>query len=158
MMHITKKSRYAVRALVGLALREDGAPTPLAELARSCEVPFQFLEQIFAQLRRAGIVTAKRGVKGGYLLAGDPGEISVLSVIEALDGPITPADCAAETSCSRRSKCSASTVWLQTKQVVEDHLSGVSIGQLAAGGVGSAAEFESTPASAEAPVEQEKIG
>lgn len=141
-LHITKKSRYAVRALIGLSLRKDNGPVPLADLARSIDVPFQFLEQIFAQLRRSGIVTAKRGAKGGYMLAIDADDISVLSIIETLDGPINPAECTGESSCGRVSECSASFVWLETKKVMEDYLGRETIASLAAHGAGAASAQE----------------
>ncbi len=64
------------------------APVPLGEIARRRGVPPQFLEQLFAQLRRAGIIASQRGVKGGYTFARDPADVTVLEVVELLDGPL----------------------------------------------------------------------
>jgi Rrf2 family transcriptional regulator, cysteine metabolism repressor len=89
MISITSKSPYAVLALAELGRRATGeTPVPIGELARSREVPVQFLEQLFAALRRAGILSSQRGVKGGYRFARDPSTITVLEVVELLDGPL----------------------------------------------------------------------
>ncbi len=88
MISITSKSPYAVAALAELGRSSGTAPVPIGELARRREMPVQFLEQLFAVLRRAGVVSSQRGVKGGYRFARDPAEVSVLEVVELLDGPL----------------------------------------------------------------------
>jgi Rrf2 family transcriptional regulator, cysteine metabolism repressor len=88
MISITSKSPYAVAALAELGRASGTAPVPIGELARRREMPVQFLEQLFAVLRRAGVVSSQRGVKGGYRFARDPSEVSVLEVVELLDGPL----------------------------------------------------------------------
>jgi Rrf2 family transcriptional regulator, cysteine metabolism repressor len=85
---ITSKSPYAVRALAELGRSADDTPVPIGEIARKREVPVQFLEQLFATLRRAGILASQRGVKGGYRFAKDPSSVTVLEVVELLDGPL----------------------------------------------------------------------
>jgi Rrf2 family protein len=88
MISITTKSPYAVLALTELGLNGGTDPVPIAELARRRDVPVQFLEQLFATLRRAGIVSSQRGVKGGYRFARPPETVTVLEVVELLDGPL----------------------------------------------------------------------
>jgi Rrf2 family transcriptional regulator, cysteine metabolism repressor len=88
MISITSKSPYAVLALTELGRSAGAGPVPIGELARRREVPVQFLEQLFAVLRRAGILSSQRGVKGGYTFARDPASVSVLEVVELLDGPL----------------------------------------------------------------------
>jgi Rrf2 family protein len=88
MISITSKSPYAVLALAELGRSAGTDPIPIGELARKREVPVQFLEQLFAVLRRAGIISSQRGVKGGYRFARDPGSVSVLEIVELLDGPL----------------------------------------------------------------------
>ena len=88
MLSITTKSPYAIRALSELAAMGLETPVPIAELARRRDVPVQFLEQLFAVLRRAGLLRSQRGVKGGYTFAREPNEITVLEVVELLDGPV----------------------------------------------------------------------
>ena len=88
MLSITSKSPYAVRALIELHRFGDVDPVPIAELARRGEIPAQFLEQLFATLRRAGMLRSQRGVKGGYSFAKPAAQITVLEVVEMLDGPL----------------------------------------------------------------------
>jgi Rrf2 family protein len=85
---ITSKSPYALAALVELYRCGDRGPVPIAELARRRDIPVQFLEQLFATLRRGGVLRSQRGVKGGYLFARAPDEITVLELVELLDGPV----------------------------------------------------------------------
>jgi Rrf2 family protein len=85
---ITSKSPYAVAALAELGRAGGAGPVPIGELARRREMPVQFLEQLFAVLRRAGVVSSQRGVKGGYRFAREPSEITVLEIVELLDGPL----------------------------------------------------------------------
>jgi Rrf2 family protein len=88
MISITTKSPYALKALTELARAGDEAPVPIGELGRRRDVPVQFLEQLFAVLRRAGVLKSQRGVKGGYSFAREPSSITVLEIVELLDGPI----------------------------------------------------------------------
>jgi Rrf2 family protein len=88
MISITTKSPYALSALVELHLHGDSGPVPIAELARRREIPVQFLEQLFATLRRAGVLRSQRGVKGGYSFARPSSEVTVLEIVELLDGPV----------------------------------------------------------------------
>src|ERR671939_1219667 len=88
MISITTKSPYALRALAELGRAGDAAPVPIGELARRRDIPVQFLEQLFALLRRAGVLRSQRGVKGGYSFARDPASVTVLEVVELLDGAL----------------------------------------------------------------------
>jgi Rrf2 family transcriptional regulator, cysteine metabolism repressor len=88
MISITSKSPYAVLALAELGRSGGSGPVPIGELARKRGVPVQFLEQLFAVLRRAGVISSQRGVKGGYSFAREPATISVLEIVELLDGPL----------------------------------------------------------------------
>ncbi len=88
MISITSKSPYAVLALAELGRSAGAGPVPIGELARRRDVPVQFLEQLFATLRRGGIISSQRGVKGGYRFAREPATVSVLEVVELLDGPL----------------------------------------------------------------------
>jgi Rrf2 family protein len=84
---VTSKSRYAVVAMAELA-RSGSDPVPIAQIAERRDMPVQFLEQLFSTLRRAGLLTSQRGVKGGYRLARPAEEITVLEVVQALDGKV----------------------------------------------------------------------
>ncbi len=115
MLSITTKSPYAVQALIELGLSGEGAPVPIAELARRRQIPVQFLEQLFSVLRRAGILRSYRGVKGGYAFARDPADITVLDVVELLDGALG---------------ADASGVFLEAAQATRDVLSAVTLAEL----------------------------
>src|ERR687897_1002303 len=86
MLSITTKSPYAVKALAELGRSGGDGPVPIGELARRRDIPVQFLEQLFAVLRRAGVLKSQRGVKGGYSFARSPGDITVLELVDLLDG------------------------------------------------------------------------
>ena len=113
MLSITTKSPYAVRALTELArIGRHGAPVPIGELARRRDIPVQFLEQLFAVLRRAGILRSQRGVKGGYTFAREPADVTVLEVVELLDGPLgaRPEAIFAEAAAAARAVLSRATI------------------------------------------------
>ena len=88
MISVTSKSPYALKPMTELARAGDAGPVWIGELARRRDVPVQFLEQLFATLRRAGLLRSQRGVKGGYSFAREPRDITVLEVVELLDGPL----------------------------------------------------------------------
>lgn len=112
MISITTKSPYALSALVELHRCGDRAPVPIAELARRRSIPVQFLEQLFAALRRAGVLRSQRGVRGGYAFARPAEEITVLEIVELLDGPVGhgASGVFADAAAAARNVLSASTV------------------------------------------------
>jgi Rrf2 family protein len=116
---ITTKSPYAVRALAELARRGQATPVPIGDIARTREIPVQFLEGLFATLRRAGILQSQRGVKGGYSFARPPSEITVLEVVELLEGELG-ADAA-----------SSGAVWTDAVEAVKGVLGGLTIADVA---------------------------
>ena len=119
MLVITSKSPYAIRALAELARRGSDAPIPIGEIARARDIPVQFLEGLFATLRRNGILTSQRGVKGGYSFARPPAEITVLEVVELLEGEL-----GAEAA-------TAGPPWTEVADAVKAVLAGTTIAQAA---------------------------
>lgn len=89
---LSNKGRYAVRALFDIAYFNEGQPTQAKDIAERQSIPPRFLEQIFQDLKRAGIVGSKRGPQGGYSLAGEPNGIRLGDVIRALEGPLLLSD------------------------------------------------------------------
>jgi Rrf2 family transcriptional regulator, cysteine metabolism repressor len=116
---ITTKSPYAVRALAELARRGQATPVPIGEIARARDIPVQFLEGLFATLRRAGILQSQRGVKGGYSFARPPTEITVLEVVELLEGELG-ADASAN-----------GAVWTDAVEAVKNVLASSTIAEVA---------------------------
>ncbi len=119
MISITTKSPYALRALAELARSGGAGPVPIGELARRRNVPVQFLEQLFATLRRAGVLRSQRGVKGGYSFARDPRELTVLEIVELLEGELG-ADAA-----------DSGPIWTEAVDAVRTVLAGTTIAELA---------------------------
>ncbi|HEX8066231.1 MAG TPA: Rrf2 family transcriptional regulator [Thermoleophilaceae bacterium] len=119
MLAITSKSPYAVRALTELARMGSSGPVPIGEIARRRDIPVQFLEGMFATLRRAGLLQSQRGVKGGYSFARPAGEITVLDVVEALEGSLD-----AET-------VGADAIWTEAVEALRERLRSATIAELA---------------------------
>lgn len=92
MIVVSEKSRIALVALVELVSQNSDQPVPIIEVAQACDVPLHVVEQLFGSLRRAGILQSQRGMRGGYSFRRPPSEVSVLDVVEAVDGEIASAD------------------------------------------------------------------
>ena len=119
MLVITTKAPYAVRALAELARRGSAVPVPIGEIARARDIPVQFLEGLFATLRRGGILQSQRGVKGGYSFARAPSEVTVLEVVELLEGELGT-DAAA-----------SGPIWTDAVDAVKTVLAGTTIAEVA---------------------------
>ncbi len=117
-MRVSTRGDYACRALLSLTLHrhadERPEPTPVKAIAERTGLPQPYLEQILLALKGAGFVTSKRGVGGGYVLAKEPGEISLAAVVRAVDGPITLGDFGephAEGACDHEGQCVLLAIW-----------------------------------------------
>jgi Rrf2 family iron-sulfur cluster assembly transcriptional regulator len=132
-LRLTQKSKYAARALVELALSEDDCPLGVSEVARRQHIPERFLEQIFGELRRAGILESRRGAHGGYRFATPTEEITVLDIVELLDGEVRPARCSAGGTCYIKDAplCATSRVWDEARLAIEGVFGKYTIAQLA---------------------------
>ena len=131
-MQVSSKSRYALRALVELQLRTGGGSRPVrvVDLASERDLPEQFLEQLFATLRRSGILRSHRGAGGGFTFARRPEAVTVLEVVEALDGPVSVAACTGG-ECDREDLCGASLVWQEAVNAFETVLARTTIADTA---------------------------
>lgn len=132
-MRLTKKSKYAARAVVDIALNGRGSPLGVAEIARRQRIPERFLEQIFGDLRRAGVLESHRGAHGGYCLAIPSEEVTVLDIVEILDGEILPARCSAGGDCNTNDAppCATGKVWDEARLALEGVFGRHSIARLA---------------------------
>ena len=128
---VSSKSRYALMALVELDLRTRvaGRPVRLVDLARRREIPEQFLEQLFAGLRRYGLVTGYRGVGGGFTFARRPDQVTVLDVVRSLDGALDVEVCTPG-ACSLEEREGAGAVWRAAGAAYEGVLARTSIADL----------------------------
>jgi Rrf2 family cysteine metabolism transcriptional repressor len=110
-----------VNALTELATRSDDAPVPILEIASVRQIPLHVLEHLFASLRRGGILKSQRGVKGGYSFNRPAREISVLDVVECVDGALRPVDVVS----------GADAIWNEARQQLADHLAAVTVAEIA---------------------------
>ena len=121
-MQITRQTDYAMRCLLYLS-RDKNRIVGVDEIAREMSIPKSFLAKILQRLTKAGILESFRGVKGGFHLARKAGQISLLDVIEAIQGPTGMNRCAVDKkSCKFSSYCTVHPVWLELRKKVEQHL------------------------------------
>jgi Rrf2 family protein len=118
-MKISTKIRYGTRAMLELGTRYGKGPVELREIAKEENVSLKYLEQVIIPLRKAGLVRAIRGSKGGYSLARPPSEISLREMAEILEGPIALVDCLREPKvCERSSSCVTRDIWKEVSEAI----------------------------------------
>ena len=134
-MHLSTKGRYAVMAMVDLARRgEAEGSVCLAEIAARQEISLAYLEQIFARLRRKGLVTSAWGPGGGYRLAKGPAETSIGAIVSAVDEPLQVTRCKTAAGClTRGERCVTHDLWDALGRQIERFLAGVSLEDVAQG-------------------------
>ena len=129
-MRVTTKGRFAVTAMIELGLRRGTAPMTLAKISSRQKISLSYLEQLFARLRRNGIVTSVRGPGGGYRLAKEMDQIAVADIVLAVDEPLDATQCGGKENCRDEGKCLTHDVWVRLNQQVLDYLSSVTLKQL----------------------------
>jgi Rrf2 family cysteine metabolism transcriptional repressor len=133
-MKISTRSEYGIRVLLALTRAEGQEPLSLTSVARSERLPHAYLEQLVADLRRAGLVSATRGQAGGYRLARPPEQISLATAIRTLDGPLLEMPCAGVTSaevCDRREPCSVHEAYERLFASIDATLGATTLAELA---------------------------
>ncbi len=132
MMELTRKGEYAIRGIVYLASRRSDQVCLLSDIAAAVDVPPTFLAKIFQQFSKTGLVKSYRGTGGGFVLGRAPESITLLEVVEAVEGPIIPNRCViASGECPRDSFCNVHPVWVDVQIKVRDILRDVTLKQLA---------------------------
>ena len=129
-MKLSTTGRYAVMAMVDLTRNSNGSPVALADIAERQEISLSYLEQLFAKLRRGGLVRSVRGPGGGYLLAHSSGETRISDIILAVDEPIRATRChvGSAAGCrSNRSRCVTHDLWEELGNQIHLYLSAVSL-------------------------------
>ncbi len=132
-MKLSTKGRYAVMALVDLASHSEGRPNSLADIAERQEISLSYLEQLFAKLRRGGLVNSVRGPGGGYLLARSADETRIADIILAVDEPIRATRCTPGQpfGCrSNRTRCQTHDLWEELGNQIYLYLNSVSLGDV----------------------------
>ncbi len=134
-MKVSTRGDYASRALVSLALHgETDGPTPVRDIAERTGLPQPYLEQILLALKGAGLVRSKRGVGGGYVLARDPGDITLADVVRAVDGPIALGDFGEphrDGACDHQGQCVLLAIWHNVGAEMRQLLEGYSLADIA---------------------------
>ncbi len=133
-MQITRQADYAVRAVLHLA-RNGEIRTATSTIAEEQKIPPSFLAKIISQLSIAGLLHTSRGARGGVTLARDPKEISLLEVIEAIDGPIQLNECVGDTgTCTFEENCPLRPVWCEAQEELVGRLKGTNFAEMLAKG------------------------
>jgi Rrf2 family transcriptional regulator, iron-sulfur cluster assembly transcription factor len=129
-MRLTTKGRFAVTAMVDLAMRQTRGPVTLAAISERQHISLSYLEQLFGKLRRAQLVSSVRGPGGGYNLAQSPQAIKVADIIAAVDEPLDATQCAGKENCHDDKRCMTHDLWATLNEKMHDYLSSVSLADL----------------------------
>src|SRR5580765_4387389 len=126
-MRLTTKGRFAVTAMIDLAMQHGTGPVTLAEISQRQKISLSYLEQLFGKLRRRALVDSVRGPGGGYCLAKDLAQISVADIILAVDEPIDATQCGGKENCHDDQKCITHDLWAKLNSHIFDYLMGITL-------------------------------
>ncbi|MGD9612796.1 MAG: Rrf2 family transcriptional regulator [Kiritimatiellia bacterium] len=130
-MKISTKGRYGLRTLMDIATHQADGPVNLHDIAERQGISSKYLWQIVNLLKTAGLVRGMRGPKGGYVLLRTPESITLLDVIQILEGPVSLVECVDDpTYCTRTNNCVAHTVWTEVSQAVREALARVNLAEI----------------------------
>ncbi|MBL1417451.1 MAG: Fe-S cluster assembly transcriptional regulator IscR [Moritella sp.] len=129
-MRLTSKGRYAVTAMIDLALHAELKPVPLAEISERQSISLSYLEQLFSRLRRKNLVASARGPGGGYKLGMLPGDISVAMIIDAVDENVKATKCDSSGGCNDGKRCLTHSLWDDLSKRISDFLDNISLADL----------------------------
>ena len=134
-MQITRQAEYAVRTVYYLAQQDSSVSIPTGRIAKEQDIPSPFLAKIVMQLSSVGILHTSRGARGGVRLAKAPSDITLLEIVEAVDGPIEINDCVLDKSCCQRTEtCPVRHAWTEARADLVKHLGRANFGQLVSDG------------------------
>lgn len=129
-MRLTTKGRFAVTAMIDLAMRAGDGPVTLAGIAERQRISLSYLEQLFGKLRRHELVTSVRGPGGGYCLARGLSEVTVADIIVAVDEPLDATQCGGKQNCHDQHRCMTHDLWTNLNKKMYEYLHSVSLGDL----------------------------
>lgn len=129
-MKLTTKGRYAVTAMLDLALHAQNAPVSLAEISTRQEISLSYLEQLFSRLRKQGLVASTRGPGGGYRVSRGLDEVAISEIIMAVNESVDATQCAGKENCHSHGRCLTHDLWEGLSEQIEEFLSGVSLQDL----------------------------
>ena len=131
-MRLTTKGRFAVTAMVDLAMRQSRGPVTLAAISERQHISLSYLEQLFGKLRRAKLVSSVRGPGGGYNLAQQPQGITVAQIVTAVDEPLDATQCGGKENCHDDRRCMTHDLWATLNEKMYEYLSSVTLADLVA--------------------------
>ena len=131
-MRLTTKGRFAVTAMIDLALNNGSGPVTLADISARQKISLSYLEQLFGKLRRRALVASVRGPGGGYNLANATDQVSVADIITAVDEPIDATQCGGKENCKDDRKCITHDLWTDLNNHIFDYLRAVKLSELVA--------------------------
>ncbi|NLS14274.1 Fe-S cluster assembly transcriptional regulator IscR [Vibrio sp. SM6] len=129
-MKLTSKGRYAVTAMLDVALHSQQTPVPLADISERQGISLSYLEQLFSKLRKAGLVASVRGPGGGYRLGAEPHQIAIGTVIAAVDESVDATKCHGKGDCQGGTRCLTHTLWRDLSARISEFLNNITLGQL----------------------------
>jgi Rrf2 family iron-sulfur cluster assembly transcriptional regulator len=129
-MKLTSKGRYAVTAMLDVALHSRNGPVSLADISERQEISLSYLEQLFARLRKEQLVSSVRGPGGGYKLGRAASDIAIGEVIRAVDESVDATRCQGQADCQGGERCLTHTLWQDLSDRISQFLNGISIGEL----------------------------
>jgi Rrf2 family transcriptional regulator, iron-sulfur cluster assembly transcription factor len=129
-MRLTTRGRFAVTALLDLAMQRNKGPVKLAEISKRQQISLSYLEQLFTKLRQRKLVNSVRGPGGGYCLAKKMEHVSVADIILAVDEPIDSTQCGGKENCHNDNKCMTHELWKNLNALIFDHLGSINLRQL----------------------------
>ncbi|WP_153109416.1 Fe-S cluster assembly transcriptional regulator IscR [Propionivibrio limicola] len=129
-MRLTTKGRFAVTAMIDLALRCAEGPVTLAGISERQKISLSYLEQLFGKLRRAYLVDSVRGPGGGYCLARPAEQITVSDIVRAVDEPLDATQCGGHANCKEDEQCMTHELWATLNQKMFEYLSSVTLASL----------------------------
>lgn len=129
-MRLTTKGRYAVTAMLDLSLNYGIRPITLADISDRQGISLSYLEQLFANLRRQGLVNSARGPGGGYRLSRSADEVTVLDVITAVDEKVDATRCEGQGNCAKGEQCLSHEIWQSLSDQIRTFLGGITLGQV----------------------------
>ena len=131
-MRLTTKGRFAVTAMVDLAMRQNRGPVTLAAISDRQHISLSYLEQLFGKLRRASLVDSVRGPGGGYCLARPMREITVADIVRAVDEKFDATQCGGKENCHDDKRCMTHDLWATLNEKMQEYLSSVTLADLVA--------------------------
>lgn len=129
-MRLTTKGRYAVTAMIDLAMNQSVGPISLKSISDNQGISLSYLEQLFAKMKRSNLVIGSRGPGGGYILARDVQKISIADIILAVDEPLDITECEGEENCHNGKRCLSHDLWSELSEQLHEFLSGIHLGEL----------------------------